>query len=60
MLFGNFDDIDFEAANHPDCPQLPSGKGDWFIAGYKAAYEKYVMGAKDEQGTTKGTGKKTR
>lgn len=60
MLFENWGDIDFEAASHPDCPTLPSGKGNWFIEGYKAAYKKYAMGEKDEQGTAKETGKKTR
>lgn len=60
MLFKNWDNIDFEAASHPDCPTLPSGEGNWFIEGYKAAYKKYAMGTKDEQGTAKKAGKTAR
>jgi hypothetical protein len=36
-----FTKIQLEATENPNCPQLPSMKGDYFIQGYEVAVKKY-------------------
>lgn len=36
-----FTKIQLEATENPNCPQLPSIKGDYFIQGYEVAVKKY-------------------
>ena len=37
-----FSKYELEASEHPQCPQLPSTEGNYFLEGYEAAAKKYT------------------